>query len=297
MEIMNDSLTKLCFSEKTCIYDTPVVNYSFPLLDFEKNFDYCQHFEWMAKYWQFCYVFIAVYLLAIYFGQNYMKSRPPFKLRGALLFWNLFLGTFSAFGAWRTISVLAHQMSEDGFHEAVCGNVPTEVKQGMGIYMWYFAISKFFELLDTAFIVLRKSPLIFLHWYHHMTVCFFVWSSGAYPSNIQMYFCAINLLVHAVMYTYYALKVANIRVPKQISMVITSMQLIQMLCGVYLTAYSYRMKTTPGIGCCIRSEAFTIAVTIYSSYFLLFLNFFVRAYVFKKSKKSDTVNGTFKKDK
>lgn len=35
------------------------------------------------------------------------------------------------------------------------------------------------ELVDTLFIVLRKKPLIFLHWYHHITVLLFCWHAFA----------------------------------------------------------------------------------------------------------------------
>ena len=40
---------------------------------------------------------------------------------------------------------------------------------------WYtvFVLSKAVELLDTAFIVLRKQRLITLHWVHHvLTLCY-----------------------------------------------------------------------------------------------------------------------------
>ncbi len=42
---------------------------------------------------------------------------------------------------------------------------------------WAFCFSKLPELIDTVFIVLRKQPLIFLHWYHHASVLVYCWFS------------------------------------------------------------------------------------------------------------------------
>lgn len=46
-----------------------------------------------------------------------------------------------------------------------------------------YCLHKVPELVDTVFIVLRKRPLIFLHWYHHVTVLLFCWSSFATESG------------------------------------------------------------------------------------------------------------------
>lgn len=44
-----------------------------------------------------------------------------------------------------------------------------------GFWSTMFVLSKVPELGDTLFIVLRKQPLIFLHWYHHATVLVYSW--------------------------------------------------------------------------------------------------------------------------
>jgi hypothetical protein len=44
------------------------------------------------------------------------------------------------------------------------------------------------ELGDTVFVVLRKKPLIFLHWYHHVTVLLYCWHSYASRSSAGLYF-------------------------------------------------------------------------------------------------------------
>ncbi len=48
------------------------------------------------------------------------------------------------------------------------------------------------ELFDTFFIVARKSKLIFLHWYHHVTVLLYCWHSFATRSSAGLFFVAMN---------------------------------------------------------------------------------------------------------
>ena len=40
----------------------------------------------------------------------------------------------------------------------------THGEKDIGFWVMLFAVSKLFELIDTLFIILRKKPLIFLHW-------------------------------------------------------------------------------------------------------------------------------------
>ena len=71
-----------------------------------------------------------------------------------------------------------------------------------------FALSKVAELGDTFFVVMRKKPLIFLHWYHHAVVLVYSWNSGNQKSTqfffvpalfflffFFVFFFAINILL------------------------------------------------------------------------------------------------------
>lgn len=58
-------------------------------------------------------------------------------------------------------------------YEAICfASLP---KSAFGWWSEAFMWSKAVELGDTFFLILRKRPVIFLHWYHHVSVLLFTW--------------------------------------------------------------------------------------------------------------------------
>ena len=54
------------------------------------------------------------------------------------------------------------------------------------------------ELLDTFFIVIHKKKLIFLHWYHHVSVLLYCWHSYVYKAPLGILFCVMNYGVHSM---------------------------------------------------------------------------------------------------
>ena len=74
-----------------------------------------------------------------------------------------------------------------------------------------------FSTGDTLFIILRKQQLIFLHWYHHITVFIYVWYSYVHHTAPGQWFLVMNYTVHALMYTYYAFRSMKFKISKWVS--------------------------------------------------------------------------------
>ncbi|CAG0878920.1 unnamed protein product [Darwinula stevensoni] len=141
-----------------------------------------------------------------------------------------------------------------------------------------FAFSKVFELGDTAFIVLRKQRLLFLHWYHHITVLLYAWYSYGQAIPTARYFITFNFLAHALMYPYYMMKALKIQVPRRIAMGVTLFQLSQMVVGVTVNTYAY-LCIRAGMHCEVPMENIQVSFLMYLSYLILFAKFFIDAYV------------------
>jgi hypothetical protein len=267
---------------------------------FEQNFDPEPVLEFMKKLgYAVPFTAVALYVLFCYFGSMIMKNRKPFGLTNVLAAWNLFLSLFSAYGMIRMVPTTLFMMHTRPFVETVCE--PAYLTYGMGasgLAVMLFCLSKLPELIDTVFIVLRKKPLIFLHWYHHVTVLLFCWNAYITEASNGHYFASMNYTVHAVMYFYYFLQAIK-AIPKWFpSWIITLMQISQMIAGTYLVVmsmYYYKYgggKYAPG-ECSNNMSNLVAGGIIYSSYLYLFVEFAVKRFVFgiveqpKKPKKKD----------
>lgn len=152
-----------------------------------------------------------------------------------------------------------------------------------------FVVSHHFchrELLDTFFIVVHKKPLIFLHWYHHISVLLYSWHAYVFKAPAGLFFVAMNYGVHAIMYFYYFLMAVKMKPKWFNSMWITVAQISQMVVGVAVTSLSVTVHMQGVPECTIKPENNYAALVMYGSYLFLFLQFFFKRYTAKPKQKT-----------
>lgn len=246
----------------------------------------------MRDHWPTVIIAVIVYLIFCYVGPMIMKDRKAFDLKGLLAVWNFFLATFSFIGFFRTMPFLLSTILTVGFQDSIC--IPPRKSYGMstiGCWSFLFIVSKLPELIDTVFIVLRKKPLIFLHWYHHVTVLLYCWHSYSTESASGLYFIAMNYGVHAIMYFYYGCQAINC-VPKNFpAYLITFAQISQMFVGTFICCSGWYFREK-GVPCHNDFYNLVAGALMYGSYLYLFMEFAFKRYLggskpAKKGKKAE----------
>jgi GNS1/SUR4 family len=191
------------YEEIACLYPTlgkTYMNWEFNTSYLFRAGDVMTDHPWIP------FVACGLYVVAIFKGQAYFKDRPAWNWRKSLAAWNLLLSVFSIIGFLRVAPQVIHNFYHYEMKDIVCESPYQLVGVGpTAVWGFFFLMSKFAELFDTFFIVIHKKKLLFLHWYHHITVLYCCWHTWVNETPTGLIFCAVNFFVHSIMYFYYFL--------------------------------------------------------------------------------------------
>ncbi|KAK7158930.1 hypothetical protein R3I94_005311 [Phoxinus phoxinus] len=212
-------------------------------------------------------------------GPRYMANRKPFSLKTTMIAYNFFMVAFNSYivyeflmSGWGTTYTWRCDLCDTS-------NSPQALRMVRGAWLFYF--SKYVELLDTVFFVLRKkhSQVTFLHIFHHSILPWtWWWGITLTPvGGMSSFHALVNACVHVIMYTYYGLAAAGPRFQKYLwwKKYMTAIQLIQfVLVTVHISQYYFMEK------CEFQVPLFIHLILIYGTFFfILFSNFWIQAYV------------------
>jgi elongation of very long chain fatty acids protein 4 len=214
----------------------------------------------------------TTYLVFCALGPRVMAKREAFEPKSFMLAYNAYQTVFNVY----VLGVFIHEIyalkiaawgSTMAWSDARSFNIAS------GIWLHYN--NKYLELLDTAFMVLRKKTkqLSFLHVYHHALLIWAWWlvcHLMATNDCIDAYFgAACNSFIHIVMYSYYLMAALGARCPWK--RYITQAQMLQFVIVFVHAVFVLRQKHCPVT--LPWAQMFVMANML-----VLFGNFYLNAY-------------------
>jgi len=225
------------------------------------------------------------YLPMVFLVHRFMRDRKPFKLTSLLFLHNMFLCLISCVLTAGLVLSVYRVVSRYGWFAAYCGvGAPPDYINGIWYWAYMFYFSKYYELFDTAFLLLRKHELTFLHTYHHYVVVLVCWLALRDNVLFGWITCLNNASVHVLMYYYYASRAIGVQVWWR--KYLTSLQMIQFVIDVS-TSSLFGWYLWNGVHCEGSVRSWVVANIVGISFFFLFRNFYNRTYTKHRARKEE----------
>uniref|UniRef100_A0A1I7XCT9 Elongation of very long chain fatty acids protein n=1 Tax=Heterorhabditis bacteriophora TaxID=37862 RepID=A0A1I7XCT9_HETBA len=236
------------------------------------DFEYGRAKAYCASIEGFFVKLSVAYIVIIFTIKYYMRNKKAFDLQLPLNIWNGILAVFSILGFIYTFPTFLNVAFNKGLSHTYTNisNIYTDKRAGYWVFLW--VLSKIPELLDTLFIVLRKKPLMFMHWYHHALTGYYA-IVNYYEDNAHMVWVVwMNYIIHSVMYSYYLLRSLKIKVPPQIAQIITTSQMVQFVAAIGAQMHvGYLFFKEDSSKYAITLRGWTIGVFMLVTYLLLWI--------------------------
>lgn len=246
-----------------------------------------------------------VYFMLVRVLKAMFKNRKALDLRPVIVVHNFFLTVVSTALFAGFVMVMLEKVQQYNAWELICSEAMHNDGRLHALYYLNYLV-KWYELLDTMFLIVRKKEVIFLHEYHHAATLWLCWIQMDQHSTVQWVPIIINLFVHMFMYYYYMLSALHIKVWWK--KYLTQIQIVQFVIDIGVCCYCatqgpflemvrawdwFTIVTEISPKYCHGTLAGSMSgIGIIFSYLILFLVFYANTY---KSGKAVKVKGSNRK--
>ncbi|ORX53925.1 GNS1/SUR4 membrane protein [Hesseltinella vesiculosa] len=235
------------------------------------------------------------YFVVIFGGRFLMQGLPAQRLQFFFQIHNLLLTLVSGALLVLMVEQIFPILYNHGLLYAICSTKGWTQPLELLYYLNYLV--KYWELIDTVFLVLKKKKLEFLHYYHHSLTMVLCYTQLNGQTTVSWVPITLNLTVHVLMYYYYFRTASGAKIWWK--RYLTTMQIVQFIIDlfvIYFCTYTYFSYTyypfLPNKGSCAGTETSALfGCALLSSYLLLFINFYRITYNKKKAAALSKKNG------
>ena len=238
-----------------------------------------EYIGWSASVWAIG-TMMLVYVSGVALLTRWMGNRRPIDVRRVSTIHNLCLAIFSMGLCVVSLSV-GYRDGLFASHDAL--HCRPAISGEMVAIVYCFYVSKYWEYVDTILLIVTKKRVTWLQYLHHLSTASIV-ATVWYAQAPSYFFIPLidNLVVHSIMYLYFALP----RTLGWARRLITATQIFQFVHVLGYILYHATLYIT-GNPCGDSPEIIGYNIAWYLVYLVLFMNFYVEQFLRASRRKID----------